>query len=105
MAKVTFEFDEYEDRQDIDAIVNRHKLLCAIEELSDLYRAIYNGKIYDEDATIYLLEDCRKATKEDYEKANLEGKFLSGGEYYLRQTYIENELDRILEDVRRFLWR
>ena len=105
MAKVTFEFDEYEDRNDIDIIVNRHVLMCAIEELSNLYRAIYNGKIYDEDATIYLLEDGRKATKEDYEKANLEGKFLSGGKTYLSQDYIEKELDKILEDVRRFLWR
>ena len=105
MAKVTFEFDEYEYRNVVDIITNRHALMCAIEELSNLYRAIYNGKIYDEDATIYLLEDGRKATKEDYEKANLEGKFLSGGKTYLSQDYIEKELDKILEDVRRFLWR
>lgn len=105
MPKVTFEFDEYEDRRDIDIIVNRHKLMCAIDELSDLYRTIYNGKVYEEGATIYLLEDGRKATKEDYDKANLEGKFLSGGKNYLSQDYIGRELDRILEDVRRLLWQ
>ena len=105
MPKVTFEFDEYEDRQDIDAIVNRHKLLCAVEELSNLYCAICNGKIYNGKDYIYLKSDGSKATEEDYKKVRDTGELLSGGEYYLRQTYIENELDRILEDVRRFLWR
>ena len=104
MAKVTFEFDEYEDRNDIDIIVNRHKLLSAISELSDLYRAIYNGKIYDEKDCIYLKADGSKATEEDYKKVRDTGELLSGGESYLRQQYIENELDRILEDVRRYVW-
>lgn len=102
MPKVIFEFDEYEDRYDVNAIVNRHKLLRAIDELSDLYRVIYNGKIYDKEDVIYLKEDGCKATDEDYQKANLEGKFLSGGKNYLSQEYIERELDRILEDVRQF---
>lgn len=104
MAKVVFEFDESEDRRDIDAIVNRHKLLVAIDELSNLYRQIYNGKIYDKEDCIYLKADGCKATDKDYEEANLKGEFLSGGKSYLRQEYVERELDRILEDVRRFIW-
>jgi len=104
MAKVIFEFDDVEDREDVNVIVNRHKLICAINELSDLYRKIYNDKIYDERDEIYLMSDGRKATKEDYNKANLEGKFLSGGEHYLRREFVENGIDRILDDVRQFLY-
>lgn len=35
MAKVIFEFDECEDRHDINTIVNRHKLMSALYELAD----------------------------------------------------------------------
>lgn len=104
MSKVTFEFDENEDRYDVNLIVNRHKLITAVNELSDLYRKIYNGKIYDEKDSVYIKADGCVATKEDYEKANLKGEFLSGGKTYLRQGFIEEELDRILEDVRPFLY-
>lgn len=104
MSKVTFEFDENEDRYDVNLIVNRHKLSVAVNELSDLYRKIYNGKIYDKKDLIYVKEDGCKATKEDYEEANLKGEFLSGGTSYLRCEFIEAELDRILEDVRPFLY-
>lgn len=104
MAKVEFEFDENDDRYDVNIIVNRHKLVEAVDELSDLYRKIYNGKIYDDKDVIYVKENGRVATQEDYDKANKEGKFLSGGEHYLRQKFIEVELDRILEDVRPFLY-
>ena len=104
MGKVTFEFDE-DDRENINLVVNRHKLINAIEELSNLYRGIYNGKIYyRDDEQIYLKADGTKATEEDYRKANLEGKFLSGGKYYLSQDYIERELDNILVDVRQYLY-
>lgn len=104
MSKVTFEFDENEDRCDVNLIVNRHKLATAINELSDLCRQIYNGKIYNDKDFIYVKEDGCVATKEDYEKANVEGKLLSGGTYYLRQGFIESELNRILEDVKPFLY-
>lgn len=104
MAKVVFEFDECEDRYDVNIIVNRHKLVTAVNELNDLYRKIYNGKIYEDKATVYIKADGNVATKEDYDKANLEGKYLSGGETYIRQQFVENELDRILEDIRQFLY-
>lgn len=104
MSKVIFEFDSQEDDYDISLIVGRHKLAVAVNELSDLFRKIYNGKIYDDKDSVYIKADGCVATKEDYEKANMEGKYLSGGETYLRQTFIEEELDRILEDVRPFLY-
>jgi hypothetical protein len=104
MGKVIFEFDE-NDIENINLVVNRHKLICAIEELSELYRGIYNHKIYyRDDEQIYLKADGTKATDEDYKKANLEGKFLEGGKHYLSQDYIERELDNILSDVRQYLY-
>lgn len=99
MAKVIFEFDEAEDRYDINMIVNRHRLMCAAEELSNLYRKIYNGKIYDEEDSIYVKPDGKVATEEDYEKVRNEGKFLEGGKYYLRQEFVERELGYILDKV------
>ena len=42
MAKVTFEFDDNEERSDIEEVVNRSKIMCALRDLSDLYRRLYN---------------------------------------------------------------
>ena len=35
MAKVIFEFDETEDRQDVELIVNRLKMSCALDDLKE----------------------------------------------------------------------
>ena len=43
MSKVIFEFDEREDNQDINIIVNRAKLLGAAYKLSDLFSKIKRG--------------------------------------------------------------
>lgn len=99
MSKVIFEFDEREDNQDINIIVNRAELLEAAYKLSDLFSKIYNGKIYDENDCIYLKKDGSKATAEDYSN----GELPSGGEYYLRQKYIEDELDDILNNIRHLI--
>ena len=103
MAKVTFEFDDIEDRNDVEAVIGRYKLLSAIDSISELYSVIFNGKIYDPDVEIYVLPEGRVATEEDYKKANEEGKFLSGGKTYLDSTWVENRLDLILENVRHLL--
>lgn len=99
MAKVIFEFDEAEDRYDINMIVNRHRLMCAAEELSNLYRKIYNGKIYDEEDCIYVKPDGKVATEEDYKEVRETGKLLEGGKHYLRQEFVERELGYILDKV------
>ena len=46
-----------------------------------------------------MKKDGSKATAEDYSS----GELLSGGEYYLRQKYIENELDDILNNIRHLI--
>lgn len=102
MAKVTFEFDEYEEREDVNVIINRHKLLNAINKIDDLRRQIYKGYLNEGDS-IYLKKDGCKATQEDYDLASLKGEYLEGGETYLRADYVENKLNEILEGVIEFI--
>lgn len=105
MAKVIFEFNDQNDEySDIKAVVGRHKLISAVNELRDLYSRIYNGKIYDDSVEIYVKEDGCKATEEDYKKANREGIYLSGGKSYLDKEWVEQQLNDIIEDVREFLY-
>ena len=103
MAKVTFEFDDNEESYEIEKVINRNKFIVALEELSDLYRRMYNGKIYDENATIYVLKEGRVATEKDYEEARLKGTYLEGGKTYYNSDWIENELNIILDDIRPYL--
>lgn len=104
MAKVVFEFDDTEESSDIEMVVSRHKLAHAAWMLSELYRTIYNGKIYDPEDCIYVKADGCKATQEDYDKANLEGKYLEGGKTYLKREFVEFELDKILDPIRHLIF-
>lgn len=104
MAKIIIEFDENEDyKSDILAAIDRKLLISTINEVRDLYSQIYNDKIYDKDVQIYLKEDGKKATEEDYKKASLEGNILHEGKYYISQEWIEETLDNILENVKQYL--
>lgn len=42
MGKVTFEFDDVEERHDIAVTNERHRLLVALDELDNFAREIYN---------------------------------------------------------------
>jgi len=102
MAKVTFEFDDIEDNDDVKLVVDRHKLICLIYDIQDLYRRIYNGKLNDDE--YITVKDGKVLTEDDYKK------FQDAGEYpvkdtkeYIDSDFIENELDRALEDVRHLL--
>lgn len=104
MAKVTFEFDDNEERCDIEEVVNRNKIMCALQDLSDLYRQLYNGKIYDPNNIVYITDDNRIAQEKDYKKAQEEGHPLHGKGYYIRQEWLENQLDNILQSVNHLLY-
>lgn len=43
MGKVTFEFDENKESRDIELIVNRYKMICALDELEKYRYDLYNG--------------------------------------------------------------
>lgn len=104
MAKVIFEFNDEEEHNDIKAVVGRTDLIVAFNDLRDLYSRIYNGKIYDKDVEIYIKEDGKVATEEDYQEARDKGTYLKNGKNYLNEDWVLNQLDNILNDVRQFLY-
>lgn len=104
MAKVNFEFNDEEENSEIQLVVNRSKLISALYDLSDFYRQLYNGKIYDPENIVYITNDNRIADDKDYEKAREEGHPLSGKGYYIKQDWLEHKLDDILDNVRFLLY-
>lgn len=104
MGKVTFEFNDENEGSEIQLIVNRNKLISALYDLNDFYRQLYNGKIYDPNNIVYITDDNRIAQEEDYKKAQEEGHPLHGKGYYIRQEWLENELDNILQSVNHLLY-
>lgn len=98
MAKVTFEFDNNKDRDDILFIVNKSKIYCALYELNDFYRKLYNGKLCTDD--IITVKDNKVLTDADYKKFREAGDYpVSGTTEYIKTSYIENILDDALQDV------
>lgn len=92
MAKVVFEFDECEDRDDVNIIVNRSKLLTALYDLQSLRRNIYkgymNGLVTIKDNQV-VFKDGKALTEYNTE----------GAEEYINTDYLISRLDEILNDV------
>lgn len=103
MAKVIIELDDDEDLDKLSFLVNKSKILSALYDLDNFYIKLYNGKIYEPNNIVYVKSDGCIATDEDYEKVKKEGKFLSGGEYYVRQEWLEGILEDALGDIRSYL--
>ena len=102
MAKVIFEFDDEEDNDDINVIVNRHKLSCALYDLNDFYRKLYNGKLYTDD--IITVKNNKVLTEEDYKEFQEKGEYpVKGTKEFISTDYLENELDSILSNVKDLL--
>ena len=102
MAKVTFEFNDEEDNNEIILVANRHRLAYALNEVANLYRALYNGKLYTEE--LVTIKDGKVLTDEDYEKFRETGEYpVKGTKEYLSVDYLENKLDIILDNIRDFL--
>lgn len=102
MAKVTFEFDENEDRSDINEIVNRHKLLNALYEIQNLRRTLYKGYYNENDYVSILTEKykpIRMITQEELKEASMTGKSIENTVGYVREEYVIDEIDRALSDV------
>lgn len=93
MAKVVFEFDENDDREDINIIVNRHKLISALYDLSDFRRSLYKG--YDDSDTVVVKDN--KVVMKDGTK--LEDYDLEGTKLYIHDDKVIDKLDDILSDV------
>lgn len=93
MSKVNFTFDESEDRADINVIVNRHKLMNALFELSCYRRNLYKG--YEDNAVMAsgdkIIGKITEEVPEEYNDKPVK--------VYIEDEAILNELDRILGPV------
>ena len=93
MAKVIFEFDDKEDDKiDIDFIVNRHKILGAINDLSSLVNKIYNSKFYNNEL-ITIKDNKVISDLLDYDFNDDSQKD------YIDRNFIETELGKIFDKV------
>lgn len=97
MAKVIFEFNEDEDRDTINIINNRYKLINALYELQSYRRNLYKG--YINDTVLIDDKEKRQITDEEIEKAHLEGKFFEDAHEYLAVNDVIDKIDCILEDI------
>lgn len=91
MAKTIFEFDEFEDRDDINIIVNRHKLVTALYELANLRRNLYKGY-----ANIIVVKDNEIVFKDG---RALKEYNTDNTEEYINTDDIINKIDGILEEI------
>lgn len=91
--KVTYQYDENEDKYEIDLINNRHKMAYALDELRQLRRTIYKGYMND---NIVVSED--KVVSRNGESLIKEYNFKDAKTYLYDQKIID-ELDRILDII------
>lgn len=102
MSRVIFEFDDVEDMDAINLLVNRHKILGALYAIRDLRSVIYNGKLYN--GELISVKDNKVLTNEDYEKYQELGDYpVSNTKGYVDRDYIENELGVIVDEISMFL--
>ena len=94
MAKVIFEFDEEEDRHEIELITKRHKLICALYDLDNYRRGLYKG--YINNVTYAANGQIIGKGIEALKEINEEAKVTS----YLEDEDVLNEIDKILDNVR-----
>lgn len=94
MGKVVFEFDEDEERHEIELITNRHKLICALYDLDNYRRGLYKGYINNMTyaANGQIIGKGIEALKEINEEAKVTS--------YLEDEDVINEIDIILDKVR-----
>lgn len=104
MAKVIFEFNDKDEQSDIEMVVSRYQMKCALNEIFEFYRKLINDKFYpSEGVQIYVKKDGCVATEEDTRKAIETGELLSGGHYYISQDYIESRLQDLIDDNRNIM--
>lgn len=97
MSKITFEFNEDEEWNDVNLIVNRHKLISALYDLENYRRGIYKGYINN---AVYAVDGKIEGKWEDIREKDFgEAKIKA----YLDDEDVLRELDNILDGVRHLL--
>ena len=91
--KITFEIDTNEEdaKEYLNLINNKAKAYVGINAFCELYRRIYNRKIYDEQIVKY-----EKMHDPMGDPLNLKTK------EWISLEYIEKEMERIFEDLKDF---
>lgn len=97
MAKVTFEFDETEDLFDINLVVNRKKMISALDDLNNYIGELNNG--FAKGIVIVsgdkVLGDVSCNIPEEY--VEKEKKF------YVEDEEVIKELEYLIEPIRNLL--
>ena len=92
MGKVTYEFDEDKESRDIELIVNRYKMICALDELEKYRYDLYNGHCEE---VIYVRDDRKIGTDE-----NKTIEDVRKTRECIEVKDVLNVLDDILDDVK-----
>lgn len=92
MGKVTYEFDENKESRDIELIVNRYKMICALDELEKYRHDLYNGHCED---VIYVRDDKKAGIDENKTIGDVKRT-----KECIEVKNVLNVLDNILEDVK-----
>ena len=97
MSKITFEFDEDEEWNDVNLVVNRHKLISALYDLENYRRGIYKGYINN---AVYAVDDkivgkWDEIRDKDFGETKLKA--------YLDDEDVLREIDNILDRVKHLL--
>lgn len=92
MGKVTFEFDENKESRDIELIVNRYKMICALDELEKYRYDLYNGH-RDE---VISVRNGRRIERDE----NKTIEDVKNTKACLEVDDVLNALDDILDDVK-----
>ena len=92
MGKVTFEFNDGEESDDIELTVNRRKLISALYDLQSYRRSIYKGYINN---TLIVVGD-KVVARASNQLADYD---IETAKAYLEVDDILRELDYILDKV------
>ncbi len=93
MSKVIFEFDEDEDRIEIENIMKRDNFIYALEKIKEYRRKLSKGYINNE-----IIVKDRKVIAEGTEVLTLEGDII-GRKSYIPVSDVIDELDDCLKRV------
>ncbi len=95
MGKVIFEFDDVAENSDIENVINRNKLICALDEIKNFRTNLYKG--FEENIIIVkndkVINSKEFKTKED----------INGTKGYISVSDVIDELDRCLSEVKHLL--
>lgn len=92
MGKVTYEFDENKESRDIELIVNRYKMICALDELEKYRYDLYNGHCEE----VIYVRDYKKIGIDD----NKTVEDVKNTRECIEVKDVLNVLDDILDDVK-----